>query len=630
MYKSGNSRFFACLGLICIIGAIPPSLAQSDTTPPVKIKELSRQITVLPDGSSIITSHNEFQLLKETMIASLAQQSLQYVESTQTLDIAEAYTLKPDGKKLPVAASAILTQMAPRKDASPLYSDLKAKVIIFPNVEVGDTLVYTTVMRTKPVFPGQFTYDTLVPPTLYIDSTSTTVTTPQAMPLTVEAVQLTAETTKGADSTTYGIHYSNAKPVSDDNVPLARFDRSPRFSLSSFPSYDALAGAYAALAEPKLVVTGAIQAKADEITAGATGRRERVEKIYNWVSSHIRYVAVEFGLGSIVPHDADSVLANGYGDCKDHAALFTALLKAKNIRSNLVLVNSSNAYTVAKVPTLGAFNHVITWIPDLKIYADTTARTPPFGFLPRSEYGKPALHIGDAARALHSIPLLTADQVLVRYAATDTLDDEGRVTGTNMTAGTGAFAGVLRGLASFLQGDENNKFIAGLLTSHGFPRATASYSTPPTTDLGSIYTVTGHYTTPGGMRAVKEQSPFTPPNALHFVFATGTLLLDAIADEKNKAATALPCSSARLIEDYTLEFPTRYQLVAHPSDVTVKSPHFAYSSHWSVKAQALTVHREFSASFSEAVCLAPTIQEAQTSLAKIREDSLAKITLSRR
>ncbi len=142
--------------------------------------------------------------------------------------------------------------------------------------------------------------------------------------------------------------------------------------MSSYPDYDALAKAVGALALPTTAVTPAIQAKADEIAGGSKNHKDETRKIYDWIGAHIRYVAIELGQGGYVPHSADSVLAHGYGDCKDNAVLFAALLKARGIDSKLVLINLTNIYTVAKVPTLGPFNHMISWLPEFHMYADAT------------------------------------------------------------------------------------------------------------------------------------------------------------------------------------------------------------------------------------------------------------------
>jgi hypothetical protein len=82
----------------------------------------------------------------------LAQFPISYVESMQDIDITEAYTLKADGRKLAVEASAVLTQQAPQAANAPLFTDMKQKVVIFPNVEVGDTLVLTQKRHDKQTY----------------------------------------------------------------------------------------------------------------------------------------------------------------------------------------------------------------------------------------------------------------------------------------------------------------------------------------------------------------------------------------------------------------------------------------------------------------------------------------------
>ena len=110
-------------------------------------------------------------------------------------------------------------------------------------------------------------------------------------------------------------------------------------------------------------MTPRIQTLADDITAGASDRREQAHRIYDWVSEHIRYVAVYLGNGGYVPHDAASILDSGYGDCKDHVVLLEALLKARGIASIPVLINSANRYWAPEAATSGLFNHVLSTCP---------------------------------------------------------------------------------------------------------------------------------------------------------------------------------------------------------------------------------------------------------------------------
>ena len=482
------------------------ALAQDAPTPPAlpaKITVFNRQVEVAADGSSIVTAHNETKILQQNAIAVLGQLKLTYSDQLQQIDIAGAYTLKPDGRKIPVGPDAIITQQSPASQNAPMLSDSKQKVIIFPDVEVGDTLVYDATTRSKPELPGNFLFDTLFPPALPVDDATIGIHVPKAMTLTLDSRDLNPAKSTDGDGLLYTVHYSNLHP-SPDSAIQSVFDLAPRLSVSTFKDYDALAAAYALLATPAIGVTPAIQAKADEIAAGTSDRREQAHKIYDWVSLHIRYVALEFGQGGIVPHDADRVLADGYGDCKDHAVLFAALLKAKGISANLVLINATNTYTVAKVPTMAPFNHVIVWLPDFRFYADTTnGRLVPFGLLPVPEYGKPVLHIADRSGAVHQIPVNNAASSTVTYKLTLTTDDAGHISSSSTVSATGDFSVPLRIFGAAIQGQDGAKIAASILQKSSTPRATGLLTAlPPDADAAS-YQITASYSTPGVMTGLR-------------------------------------------------------------------------------------------------------------------------------
>ena len=121
------------------------------------------------------------------------------------------------------------------------------------------------------------------------------------------------------------------RPKADDS-DFGALDRQPRVFVSTWPDWDALARDWAALALPKAVPTAAIRALAARLAVGSADRREEATRIYDWVSAHIRYVALYQAAGALVPTAAGTVLARGWGDCKDHVALFNALLASPRHR----------------------------------------------------------------------------------------------------------------------------------------------------------------------------------------------------------------------------------------------------------------------------------------------------------
>src|SRR4029078_13407498 len=115
-------------------------------------------------GPFVETSHGEFLARNESAAQQVAQQSIRYSDSMADLEVVEAYTLKADGTKLPVEASAIFTQLPQGAPSVPSFNDQKQKVIVFPNVAAGALVVYTTRQHTKhPFFPGYFTANDAFP-----------------------------------------------------------------------------------------------------------------------------------------------------------------------------------------------------------------------------------------------------------------------------------------------------------------------------------------------------------------------------------------------------------------------------------------------------------------------------------
>ena len=320
----------------------PPPASQASPGVPARVVAINRRIDINPDGSSTITSHLELQIVTSQLIAQLAQPALDYSESLEDLQIKNAYTLKRDGTRIDVSPGGIITRQ--KTLPAPFFTDEKEKVILFPNVEAGDTIVYDVVMHSQAHIPGQFYFGLFVPRSIEVDDQTLTFVTSKEHPLTFEVYGLQVENGTEGDKLTYTIHYVNRVPVGEPQQFLSEYDQGLRIFATTTASYDALAAAYGAMAMPKVAVTPKIQAKADEITAGTSDRREQARKLYEWVSSHVRYVAVLFGDGGLVPHDADSVLTNAFGDCKDHAVLYSALLKAKGISSELVIINGTNGY----------------------------------------------------------------------------------------------------------------------------------------------------------------------------------------------------------------------------------------------------------------------------------------------
>ena len=667
-----GSLLQVCLLLVGF--AAGPVRAEDAVLPSVIVGRLAIAIVLQADGSYRLTEHREQSPASSAAAAAIGQHPIGFNPALESLDIVDAYTEKPNGRRIPVGRAAMRAQLAPGVPDAPIFRDLQQKVLIFPSLDSGDTEVMDIVRTVKtPVFPGQFVWQIDFPRTIAWDDVVISITAPAGMPLRREAFGLTATQTAAAGTITYAWHRRATKVVAEDRDLLSQWDRLPRLFVSSFADYRALAAAYADRAGPAAAVTPAIRRQAAAITAGITDRRARARAIYEWVSSHIRYVALYLGDGGVVPHAADAVLAAGYGDCKDQVALFTAFLSASGIESQAVLVNLDTAYTLSRPPTLAQLDHVIVYLPAFGVYADTTTGVAPFGVLPFQEYGKPGVlvpggpvarstvsagadagpEIGGLAAAAGAENVAASAGGLVSRvglsdgargsgrivlpmpapdAATETtrtvahVDLDGTVIGTTTTAATGPFAVALRLSARWVEMAGAQGAARRELANLDEP-GSGAFAVAPPGPSGDAYRVSGDFHLDARPEMLDGDS-FAPPLGLQLLVRPGDYLLGPLRRAGLPASVPTPCFPGRQTEDLSLVLPEGRKPARLPPDRVIEDADFSYRSHWSLTGQTVVVHREFASRVAAPVCSGALRVRAAAALALIREDQRRQIFLA--
>jgi len=213
-----------------------------------------------------------------------------------------------------------------------------------------------------------------------------------------------SQTTYGA---TYTWHFE--KVAAETRESLTAPHHGSRLMLSTFPDWNTFAQWYARISRLTDEVTPMISAKAAELTKDAASEREKVLALYNFVTG-LRYVAVPLGVNSFRPHAAEHVLQNQFGDCKDKANLFNALLHSMNITADLVLVPR---FTQAHENLPGfAFNHAISRVilDGKMLWVDTTDDVCRFGLLPPGDPGRRVLVIAPGTNTLTQLPIPEASE----------------------------------------------------------------------------------------------------------------------------------------------------------------------------------------------------------------------------
>ena len=530
-------------------------------------------------------------------ISDLGELRLSYNEKLEDLEVLEAYTLQPDGTRVDVPADKIRKQDG---DGGQEYSDSKAMVVIYPKVEVGSRLfIRARSHQHTPLFPGHFLMSRHFSPHFVFEDTEIRISTQAGVKLQIDTngvsggqVEPLPEDAPGTMRYRFTFKQAQAYPYESGQANLSDF--APYLAVSTFANYADFAQAYQVRAKPMAAVTPAIEKLAKELTANAKDERDKVRKLFNWVSQNIRYVAVYVGEGGFVPHAAQSTLDNRYGDCKDHVTLLEALLEAVGIESTTALVNSGGAYQLPKLAVSTPFDHAITYLPSLDLYLDSTSRFSPMGTLPHGDKGKPTLLT--ASGTIGQTPVNSWKSDYNRSRVQMRMRKDGSFVGKSTTVMRGIEEVNSRGNQFANQNDDQTPWINGLLASHQETGTGRIWPTEPT-----------NLDTPWAVEAEFQLDPLVNvpgPSAMTIPYGLAPGRLHAMASHKAIEAPRYPqrCSSAELRETTTLKFPTNMKITRIPSNVQGSFGSYHYQSRYTLKGHTLLVDRLYRAKRTSTLC----------------------------
>jgi len=526
--------------------------------------------TVHGDGSYTYEESVAVRLNTPAAVEDDGEAYIGYSGSLDTVKILSAYTIAADGSRVDVTPDKIVDQQDDGDGDDDSFSDEKDRVIIFPALSPGAVEYYHYVIDTTTSdFPGQFYTVENFPDDAEIKSSSVTVNAPAAMTLFFEADGMqggrVASPGPGRAEWVYRLRNLPAAAPEDGSVGVNDF--SPRLAVTSFPDYAAVGAAYEQRAAKMAAVTPRVQALADRITAGIPGRYAQAAALYDWVSRNIRYVAVDFGDGGYVPNDDDTILAAGYGDCKDHVTLLKALLAAKGIPSSGVLVNWSNEFWTARV-AMPEFNHIITYIPEFNLFADSTAEFAPFGVLPTLERGKRALITGAPGipSRLVSLPLTSGPiPDMARVVTHEVLSPDGTVSGGSVVTDSGREE--LADREQFADIDPGTgQQAASQLMERFDVQGIGSLNAGDPRDLNKKFGYDTSFTMPGYATLPGPGTMPMPSGVPAFNALAGLIHATALPARREP----IPCSALNTEEVTTLSLPSGVRVTALPVDT-----HFA-------------------------------------------------------
>lgn len=556
----------------------------------------------------------DLKVLTEQGIERIAEQALSFNPKHESLRILAAHTVQADGTIERVKPDRIRIQDDADDTENGIYGENKVKLIIFPQVKVGSRLHYLAEWkRHTPEFPGHFAYRIAFAPSMIVHQAQITLSHDASLPIRVTSIgmaQAQIQAPKG--EVRYQFKYQQPQAYPAEPNMLSAYDFAPRVYASSFGSWAEVARAYHDRARPKAEPDRPIKTLSQHIVEGAPSDFERARRIYLWINRNIRYLGVFSASGGYVPVPAAQVLKDRYGDCKGHATLFEAMLRSVGIESSQVLINTQTSYQWPELPIYGAFDHVITYIPSLRMYLDATSRFVRFGALPSGLEGKPVLltATGEVSRTSPTAP--TDDQTSVRTQLR--LLPDGRVLGQSLSTQTGYYEQASRNLIFKRQHRPKDRVVQEIL-SQNKETGSGSLKHPDPNDLDASWAIEAEFELDPvinmqGLAALQIPVGLTPGRF--------QILAQVKAESQRRFPKA--CGSYTHQERIAIELPAEAKLVRLPTPRAHSSTSLTYQSNYEREGHQIILTRHFQAHRPNLVCGAEDDQDFEAFSRVIRQD----------
>ena len=589
--KPEFKRFFQCLCLlsgVLLIGAAGAQVAPPQTGKFV-VEEHSRIWRFFADQTSQEENRIVFRALSSEGAQEMTSIPLGYQEGWQTLELLDSYTLKPDGRQVPLQPDAIQKQSGALGGSTGLtWPEYRGWQLKFPDVQMRDRVVlHYKLTQLKPFLPGWSVQQWFANHNWVTEKLAIEVQAPSSMVLAIEAdgVQTSRGDENGlqihrfatrVDARTYDADARNA------STTVARV------LVSSVASHEQLADRFAQGMQAKMMQSAGLREIAMRQTQGLTEPAAKARALYDWVRKNIRYNAVFIGAGGWIPNNIDVILEKRYGDCKDQVLLLVNLLQAAGVEAVPALINTGTDYTLNTVAV--GFNHVIVYLPELDLYLDPTGTEVPYGELPFADRGKPVVLARSQGSSLARTPGMTAAGNQIESMGDFTLDTEGTLRGVIRITAKGREAMLLQDRLARIPpaaggGEAMRRMLeqARLTGSGSFSFAPLNRDRAEQT-MEMRVEISNYLASPeAGSVAVNLALPNLPINV-------SSNLGNYSAEQRR---FAVPCVPVTVREDFKLSFAPKFAVQRIPKAIVVEENGIRFNAKYSFDNQVLQGSREY-------------------------------------
>ncbi len=236
-------------------------------------------------------------------------------------------------------------------------------VLQVPGLKVGDIVDYSVVLAAAPPFPGaprsvrvSMEYSDPVVLVRHV------IHWPKDRPWVTRPVpdRVARGTTDEGAATRHEWRRSLNAPVTlPDRLPV-EYDPFARVQYGEDGDWGGLVAALRPYYDRQREVPAAWRERIAVIARDHADPGDRAIAALRLVQNEVRYVGIEVGAGGYFARPPETVVDQGFGDCKDKALLLVTLLRALGIAADVALADLDQGYGLSDVlPGAGAFDHMI-------------------------------------------------------------------------------------------------------------------------------------------------------------------------------------------------------------------------------------------------------------------------------
>lgn len=287
-----------------------------------------------------------------------------------------------------------------------IYDGIITAIAIVPNTRIGDKVDFSyTVTGRNPIFGDKLFTGFSTGWSLDVGRTDIRILAPSERPLHIKihGSDIKVKKRKRRQYTEYTWTTKGTKGLPNEGDYPPEFQRYGWLQISEFDTWGDVQAWAHSIYESLDNSAKELQTITEELHRTSDDKLTYAANALKFTQDEIRYLGLEFGQNSHLPHPPQEVLEKRYGDCKDKSNLLTQLLRANGIEAHSALVSSEYRAGIADMlPSPAAFDHVIVrariggetfWLDPTKTFQGHDIRY--IGF---TNYGK-ALIIGDDVEA---------------------------------------------------------------------------------------------------------------------------------------------------------------------------------------------------------------------------------------